>query len=158
MKEIILKTGEKALVDDCVFGYLSKFKWQKVTSASGSNVYARRSFRKFGRTHSILMHREILNCEGFIDHKDGNGLNNQLENIRECTASQNMWNRVKNKNGSSIYKGVQWWKNQNKWAVRISKHKKRFLIGYFDNEIDAAKAYNEASKRLHGEFSNSNKL
>lgn len=156
MKEITLKTGEKAIVDDCVFGYLSKFKWQK--SVHDGCVYARRCFRKFGRTYSILMHREILSCEGFIDHKDGNGLNNQIENLRECTPSQNMWNRKKNKNGSSIYKGVQWWKNQNKWVARIAKNKKRFLIGYFNNEKDAAKAYNDAALRLHGDFANINKL
>ena len=40
------------------------------------------------------MHRIIMNCPDgkFIDHKDGNGLNNQKENLRICTKQQNSGN------------------------------------------------------------------
>lgn len=155
MAEILLSRGQKAIVDDCDYERLSKFKWQAVPYQNC--MYARRCIRKDGKTISFFMHHEIMG-NTYIDHRDGNGLNNKMDNLRECTHSQNMQNRRKHAPASSKFKGVQWWKAQEKWISQIAKDKKRYFLGYFTEEIDAARAYNEAALKHFGEFANINRL
>ena len=104
------------------------------------------------------MHRLIMDAQERqeIDHADGNGLNNQKDNLRFCTHSQNHMNRKPTK-GSSKYKGVSWHKAAKKWNARITLNKKTVSIGYFDSEIIAAKAYDEKAIELFGEFAKLNK-
>lgn len=81
----------------------------------------------------------------FIDHIDRDIDNNRIENLRPCTHSQNMRNQAKRANCSSIYIGVQWHKQTQKWrsTITISKGKRKH-VGYFTCEIEAAKAYDKA--------------
>lgn len=53
--------------------------------------------------------------------------------------------------GTSKYRGVSFSKNAGKWTVSIQVNKKRKRLGYFDDEISAAIAYNEAAKELLGD-------
>lgn len=97
---------------------------------------------------------------GNIDHKDRNGLNNQKYNLRICSRGDNASNVSPKKNKLSKYLGVTWDKKRNKWLSQLSKgsKKNRRNLHYklFDNEIDAAKSYNEAAIKYHGEFANLN--
>jgi len=54
--------------------------------------------------------------------------------------------------GSSKYKGVCWYSREKRWAVRIHADGKTHTIGYFTNEIQAAKAYDHAARKYHGDF------
>lgn len=97
----------------------------------------------------------------YLDHIDGDPLNNDISNIRETTTSQNGMNRKKNnsynsKTTSSIYKGVSWHRQRNKWWVRIQINGKRKSIGLFTSETDAARAYDDAANELFGEFARMN--
>ena len=88
-----------------------------------------------------------------IDHLDGNKLNCTRENLRRGTTSDNMCNRqklLKNNKTASKYKGVRL--NHNKWEAVCQKDKKRYHLGYFKTEEEAAKAYNEKAKELHQNF------
>ena len=83
--------------------------------------------------------------------------------LRLATTSENGGNREKNKKYankkcSSIYKGVSWNKKDCKWKADISFQGKAFYLGYFINEIDAAKAYNKAAIKFFGEFAKLNTL
>lgn len=46
----------------------------------------------------------------------------------------------------------------NKWAARIMANGKRIFLGLFKKTVDAAKAYNDAAIKYHGEFAFLNKI
>lgn len=156
MKEIKLTQGQVALVDDEDYEYLNQWKWY--AQKSRGTFYACR----YTKNEVLIMHRIILNTpfNMEVDHRDHNGLNNQRHNIRNCTRSQNHMN--KDPRGSSKYLGVSWDKSRNKWRAfiqtrQISNGKRKTLFnGQYNTEEEAAIAYNEAAKRLHGEFANLN--
>jgi hypothetical protein len=153
MKQISLTQGLFALVDDDDYNYLNQFKWYAIKD--GRNFYARRNITINEKQKPILMHWDVMNGKG-VDHIDNNGLNNQKENLRFCTSSQNQMNTRKRKNTSSIYKGVNLEKRNNKWRSEIRINKKPIYIGTFISEIEAAKAYNKMAIEYFGEFANVN--
>jgi hypothetical protein len=95
-----------------------------------------------------------------VDHRNNDGLDNRRANLRPATQSQNMINRPKKPNTASKYRGVRWDKSRNLWYSEIHFRYKgrriRKFLGRFKNEIDAAKAYDEAAKKYHGEFARLN--
>ena len=141
-----------ALVDDTKFDELSKYHW--FLSWNGyavSSVYVDRKETR------IRMHK-IVKDGRFIDHIDGNKLNNQLSNLRICSKSTNGMNRGKTTLNKSGYKGVQWNKNCQKWRAMIRINSKSHHIGVFDEIRDAVIAYNNKAKELFGEFAFINEL
>lgn len=154
MKEIQLTQGQIALVDDEDFEYLSAFKW--FANKHRNTYYAgRQSSRINGLQRTQLMHCIIMNHKG-IDHIDCNGLNNQKNNLRICTNSQNAMNRIPIKGTSSKYKGVSFHNRDKKWYSYIKKNQKLINLGTFINEVDAAKAYDKKAIELFGEFAHLN--
>jgi hypothetical protein len=103
----------------------------------------------------IRMHQQILGITG-IDHINGNGLDNRRCNLRSATNSQNQANRRKQKNTSSIYKGVTWNKHAKKWLSQVKFNYEGIYLGLFISEIDAAIAYNAKAKELFGEYARIN--
>ena len=130
------------MVSDEDFERVSKIRW--------SFVYVKGCNYAVG--NGLLMHRFIMNCKGIIDHKDGNGLNNQRDNLRIVTHTQNMHNSRKNKIGTSRYKGVWFRKELGSWSSQIMHNGKRYQVGTFKDEETAALAYNAKAKELFGEF------
>jgi len=85
-----------------------------------------------------------------IDHKNRDSLDNRVCNLRWATHSENEINKASFKNSSSVFKGV--YKTRNQWCSRYRLNGKNFWIGSFDNEVDAAVAYDNAVRAIHGEF------
>lgn len=149
----------EVLVDDEDYEELIKYKWG--ITKIGQMYYARRDARKsenFGK-YAILIHKQILNLfdkASVIDHIDHNGLNNQKNNLRICTRMQNCRNRrienLRTINSTSKHKGVGWNKRNRKWRARIVVNKKDMHIGFFKNELEAAKAYDKTALKYFGEF------
>lgn len=87
-----------------------------------------------------------------IDHIDGNGLNNRMENLREATASQNMMNtRLRSDNTSGV-KGVSFDKSKGKWHAYININRKRKNIGYFDTFEEAKQMREKYVQLSHNDF------
>jgi hypothetical protein len=88
----------------------------------------------------------------YIDHIDGNPANNRIENLRECSLSQNQWNRKVCKNNTSGYKGVWFSKQTNKWQVEVHSEGRKYYGGLFADAESANKAAIELRKSLHKDF------
>lgn len=157
MREIQLTQGKVAFVDDEDFNELMKYKWY--TLKHRNTFYAARGIINNGKWKVQLMHRLIMgdNLEKpMIDHKDGDGWNNQRYNLRPCTNQENQMNRRPNRSCSSEYIGVCWDKPKQKWMARIRINGDRKHLGFFSIEEDAAKAWDNASLERNSGFNRLN--
>lgn len=91
-----------------------------------------------------------------VDHRDGNALNNRRKNLRHATHHENQLNMSRHRDGTSRYKGVFWFRRDDCWAAQICFRGVRRHLGYFQEEREAAEAYDRAAKLLHGEFAKTN--
>jgi len=94
----------------------------------------------------------------FIDHINGDKLDNRIENLRECSRSENHANTTISRRNTSGYKGIQLEKRTNKWVASITVNKKRYSLGTYLTKEEAAFAYNEAAVKHFGKFANLNEL
>jgi hypothetical protein len=157
MKEIPLTQGKVALVDDEDYEALSQYSWHASydrTRKMDHQHLAQRSSKIAGKWRSVLMHREILQAlPGVqVDHIDGNPLNNQRANLRLCSARENSHNRRLSARNTSGFKGVTYCKRTKAWLTSICADGRKKHLGYFEDKIEAAKAYDRAASELHGEF------
>ncbi len=111
-------------------------------------------------SNRVTLHRMIMNppVGMVVDHINGDKLDNRRINLRICTRTNNNQNSGCIKIKTSKYKGVCWSKGKQKWIVQINSNGKYYFVGCYKNEIDAAVAYNEKAKELHGEFARLNTL
>ena len=93
-----------------------------------------------------------------IDHIDGNRSNNNIENLRLATALENQYNKFRQTNGTSSYKGVWYDSVKECWKASIRLVDKRLYIGQFETELAAAIAYDEYAIKLQGKFAKLNIL
>jgi hypothetical protein len=151
--------GKYEAVVDAIDADLADWWWAVVNM---SNMFPHAIHNKGGRKNRIRfwMHRVImerildrpLEPGEFIDHINGNGLDNRRSNLRLASIAQNNMNTRRRSTNTSGYKGVSWKKDKQKWSVEIHVDKRKFFLGYFDNPADGYEVYCEAAKKLHGEF------
>lgn len=161
MLEIKLSAGFATVIDD-IDSDLADECWyaqkDKRTHYAVRNSPRRRTQKTSVkiRLHRVVAER-IGSVDGmFVDHVDGNGLNNVRSNIRIVTRCQNGWNRRKSENSASRFKGVFADRRSGKWRSEIMVLGIRINLGYFSVESIAAMAYDEAARKHHGEFARLN--
>jgi hypothetical protein len=93
-----------------------------------------------------------------VDHINGDTLDNRKSNLRKSTNFQNAQNRRKtSRHCNSKYKGVVK-REGGKWQASIKFNRQYKFLGTFLKEEDAARAYNSAALKYHGEFSCINEI
>jgi len=157
MKEILLTRGHVAVIDDEDYELLSEYRWVTLEPRPGI-FYAVTYFKRAdGKWRSRYMHRILCPGGQVVDHIDHNGLNNTRKNLRAATYSQNLGNMyVLLPNKASRYKGVG--RDGGRWKGRIRVSGKLIHLGLYDDEIDAAKAYDVAAHKYFGEFARTNEM
>ena len=157
-RKIYLGEGKFTIVDPEDYYRFNYFNW--CPKENGKNIYAvRLVIAPKNRTKIVSMHRLILNPPKrlLVDHRNGFGFDNRSFNLRLATHSQNQFNKGKTrKKSTSRFVGVFLEKHSSKWVARIVHNKKRTWLGRFKSEIDAARAYDIAAKKYHGEFAKLN--
>jgi hypothetical protein len=156
MREIPLTQGKVALIDDSDYELVSKYKWY--VHHRGRCWYATRKIRIDGKLIQQHLHRLLLDAQPGedVDHINGDGLDNQRNNIRLCTRSQNVANSGLRSTNTSGYKGVSWYSRYNKWMASIAINHKHITLGYFNNPQDAARVYDNAAQKYYSAFAKTN--
>lgn len=143
-----------AFVDEADELLIQRFHWNTFTTAG--LTYARaHSHMDEGKQVYAMMHNIIMD-DLWIDHIDGNGLNNTKANLRKATNAENQANSRKRTGTHSQYKGVTWNKRNNRWQGYINKAGVRYYLGCFLSEEEAAKAYDAKAFELFGTFARRN--
>ena len=88
----------------------------------------------------------------FVDHIDGNPLNNKIENLRSCTLAENARNSKAPRTNTSGEKNVRWEEKRKKWKVEIRVDNKYKCIGRFDDLELASLVAQESRNKYHKEF------
>jgi hypothetical protein len=91
-----------------------------------------------------------------IDHIDGIRDHNEIKNLRLATDQENQYNKVRQKAGTSIYKGVWFDAAKSCWKATFRYPDKRQYLGQFSSELEAAKAYDAHAILVHGVFAKLN--
>jgi DNA-directed RNA polymerase subunit RPC12/RpoP len=148
--EIPVGVRYSAFVDAADAPKVLAYQW-RVSPENGQIFYACASLD--GK--EVSMHRLILGLTDprvTTDHRDHCGVNNTRANIRPATHQQNSANTRKRSGHTSKYKGVSWKTGYGRWVATIELGGKKKHLGYFDDEIEAARAYNAAAVERFGEF------
>ena len=155
VREIPLTRGYVALIDEVDFELVSKYSWQAFVKKH--TVYALTSIfpkKGMGGRRGLRMHRLIMDAPGgqWVDHINGNGLDNRRSNLRFCTPSENTINSGMRRDNTSGVKGVLWVKRFNRWYAVISKDKVHIHLGSFRDKSDAIAARKRGEIKYFGEF------
>ncbi len=142
-----LMNGGVAVIDGADAVLVEGYNWSRQPAGYAA--------AKVGRS-TLLMHRLLLPDAEYVDHINGDRLDNRRENLRACSCSQNLANRGKNKNNTSGFKGVTWSKSSKKWQAQLKLGGKMKYLGVFDVPKDAALAYDRAAVLYFGEFAKTN--
>lgn len=148
----------KAMIDKNDIDKVGKYKGTWFGRWDNRNIYVSVWDYVDGKRTLVNIHRAIMEKHTelpFIDHKNGDTLDNRKCNLRFCNSRENSQNR-KARKGSSKYKGVSWYKRKNKWEASIYVNDKTIHLGMYKGEEDAALAYNKAASFYFGEFARLN--
>lgn len=154
---IQLSKGQETVVEP-IDADLKDLRWY--AKDSGNTFYAYRGIWEVNRTKQVPMHRIIVSrmlerellSDEFVDHINGNTLDNRRSNLRLVDAQTNTFNTRKHSDNKSGYKGVVYDKANNKWRSEIMHSGKKHWLGRFDTPEEAYEAYCNAAKLLHGEY------
>ena len=149
---IELNQGKVLLIDREDWERLKRHGWYAVKMCGGKwRVVA--TVIGTGGNKKMNLARKILDAPPGtqVDHIDGDTLDNRRCNLRISTPAQNQQN-TRARGGSSKYKGVSWFTRRGRWRVAFNWLGKTHFVGYFDDEVEAARTYDKHILELAGEW------
>ncbi len=146
IKIIALTQGQVTIVDAFKYEWAMQTNWWARWDPTIQGYYA------LGPV--TFLHRLLIGAkpEERVDHKNGNTLDNRLENLRIVNRPQNRQNRGSYTNNKSGHPGVIWKKRDERWEVYINAFGKRTNLGYFKELQPAIDRRKAAEIEFHGEF------
>lgn len=150
--KVPLSRGKVALIDPEDAARVLRHRWTASYGKAGWKAYFSHSIN--GKTHSVYLHQLVMGHRKglMIDHRNGNGLDCRKRNLRFCTNSQNSQNRRRKKNNQTGYKGIFLIKETGMWVAEIVVNGVRHRLGRYRSSEEAAHVYDDAARRLHGDF------
>ena len=156
VKYIPLTQGQLAIVDDDDYERVNRHKWHALKRSDGRHYDAARNIRNYNRHGTIerlLLSRFITGATDHkyvVDHINHNTLDNTKANLRICTQRQNMQNITRRSSKYSKFPGVSYDKSakKKKWISHIQINGQVKHLGRFEEEREAAKAYEKAVREL----------
>ncbi len=146
------KQGRAILVDAVEFDALSKSAW----CVDESTGYARQTRLVNGKWHTVSMHRILMGLSvgapGFVDHINGDKLDNRRVNLRLATPAQSVFNR--RCTSTTGAKGVYKAKRFGYWGAKVMHNYRVRCLGTFPSFEEAVEFRQLAAEMLHGEFAN----
>lgn len=153
---ILLTKAYFAVVDATDYAELSRFRW--CCSETRHKVYAVRvGMDPTGSLRRIYMHQQLLGVAGpdVVSFRNGDSLDNRRHNLRQATQADIRQIAV-SRRGRSRFKGVSWHGLAGRWQVHIKAKGGKHYLGLYDDEVMAARAYDDKAADLHGEFARLN--
>lgn len=154
-----LQDGTQTQIDETDLALLEAHRWC-APKRPRFLQYVRRAVWLPGRQSctTILLHREILKAPTglYVDHINGDTLDNRRANLRVATPKQSAANRRSQSGSSSRYLGVTWHTGCSRWQAQIGGSGDTAYLGLFSDEAEAARTYDVAARKRYGEFARLN--
>lgn len=156
---VLLENGGQTFIDASDERLVAPYRWRALRQRRGF-VYA---VARMPGDGLLSLHRLILRAPPgrWVDHVDGDGLNNRRCNLRLASGTENACNRRK-RIGPNRFKGIfrshatNGSRGGRPWTARIQVAGQVFELGAFHTDVEAARAYDEAARDLHGPFARLN--
>jgi len=147
-KTIYLSNGMECLVDDEDYAFLNRYAWHFCAGYAAADICGRR----------MQMHRLLTNCPpgAEVDHKNRSKLDNRKCNLRNCLHANNGMNKIAKPGKAVPYKGVVFDARDGTYTASITIDKKRFVLCYTKDPVEAAMAYDAAARYHFGQFALTN--
>lgn len=152
---IITVNNKKVLVDD--EDYQKLYPGSFFINNRGYVIFSKYN-KQTQKSDKVRLHRFLINVDDqqYVDHINGDKLDNRKQNLRTATQSQNIANSKKSRANTSGYKGVTWSKQHKKWIAQMTQNSKHIHLGLFDCPSKASEAYDHAVMERFGVYAKPN--